>query len=202
MAAEADDALFQQGGASSRPAASGPRRMSPVAPPSPAPPASRGPRAATANDDARRQGRPESNGSPGRAVALTGGIGAAALDAPDDRPAPSPPATDGPLGAPKALPDRLVVPAPRPPVHVRPEDRLTGRRPADALDAMPGQRRPQRHPESDPEPPPRPRIVDEPSILGLARWSRGRVGSRAFTVFFVVVYALILMNLIHSLTDP
>jgi hypothetical protein len=117
------------------------------------------------------------------------------------RMSPVVPPTSAPSGAPtaagrpgalKASPDRPVVPTPRPPINAWREVRVTGRRRADARTPKTGHCA---------EPPPRPRIVDEPSILGLARWSRGRVGSRVFTVFFVVVYALILMNLIHSLTD-
>lgn len=45
----------------------------------------------------------------------------------------------------------------------------------------------------------RPRIEPEPSILGLSRLTRGRVGSRVFTMFFVFVYALIAVQLVVSL---
>jgi hypothetical protein len=112
-----------------------------------------------------------------------------------------PPVSRAPGAATKASPDRPVVPTPRPPIKAWREDLFTGRRRPDALGATPDQCRPQPGLESDSELPPRPRIVDDLSIFGLSRWSRGRVGSRVFTVFFVVVYALILLNLIHSLTD-
>lgn len=50
--------------------------------------------------------------------------------------------------------------------------------------------------------PARPRIVDEPGILGLSRLSRGRFGSRVFTWFFVLVFALILAQMIMSILYP
>lgn len=49
------------------------------------------------------------------------------------------------------------------------------------------------------EPEPRPRIVDDPAILGLSRHSRGRVGSRLFTLFFVFVFAVIVIQLVVAL---
>lgn len=52
-------------------------------------------------------------------------------------------------------------------------------------------------------PPPRldarPRIVEDPVILGLTRVSRSRLGSRLFMLFFVFVYVVILAQLIVSL---
>ena len=53
--------------------------------------------------------------------------------------------------------------------------------------------------ESPPQPETRPRIVEDPAILGLTRVSRSRLGSRLFTWFFVFVYAVILIQLILSL---
>ncbi|MCO1655333.1 hypothetical protein [Pseudonocardia humida] len=50
--------------------------------------------------------------------------------------------------------------------------------------------------------PPRPTVVDDLSITGLTRRSRGRWGSRLFAVFFVVVYLVILLELIYSLLHP
>ena len=50
--------------------------------------------------------------------------------------------------------------------------------------------------------PPRPRIVAEPSILGLSRLTRGRFGSRVFTLFFVFVFTLIVVQMIASILDP
>ena len=56
----------------------------------------------------------------------------------------------------------------------------------------------QRHPL---DPPPRPRIVQEPAILGLSRLTRGRFGSRLFALFFVLVYALIVVQTIYAIFD-
>jgi hypothetical protein len=60
------------------------------------------------------------------------------------------------------------------------------------------------HPETvalelPPRPDARPRIVEDPAILGLSRVSRSRLGSRLFTWFFVFVYVLIVVQLIVSL---
>lgn len=54
----------------------------------------------------------------------------------------------------------------------------------------------------EPRPPARPRIEDEPSILGLSRHSRSRLGSRVFTMFFVLVFAAIVVQLVVSLLHP
>lgn len=53
--------------------------------------------------------------------------------------------------------------------------------------------------ELPPQPETRPRIVEDPAILGLTRVSRSRLGSRLFTWFFVFVYAVILIQLVLSL---
>jgi len=50
-------------------------------------------------------------------------------------------------------------------------------------------------------PPPRPRIVDEPAILGLSRLTRGRFGSRLFNWFFVLVFAVILIQMISAILE-
>jgi hypothetical protein len=50
--------------------------------------------------------------------------------------------------------------------------------------------------------PPRPRIVEEPGILGLSRRTRGRFGSRVFTLFFVLVFALIVVQMVVSILYP
>jgi hypothetical protein len=47
--------------------------------------------------------------------------------------------------------------------------------------------------------PPRPRVEVEEGILGFSRLTRGRFGSRLFTLFFVAVYAVIALNLVISL---
>jgi len=48
----------------------------------------------------------------------------------------------------------------------------------------------------------RPPVQPEPGILGFSRYTRGRRGSRLFTLFFVCVYALILVQLIVTLLQP
>jgi hypothetical protein len=50
-----------------------------------------------------------------------------------------------------------------------------------------------------PRPDARPRIVQDPVILGLTRVSRSRLGSRLFTWFFVFVYLVIVIQLIWSI---
>jgi hypothetical protein len=52
-----------------------------------------------------------------------------------------------------------------------------------------------------PGPPPRPRIVDEPGILGLSRLTRGRFGSRLFNLFFLLVFTVILIQMVSSILD-
>lgn len=47
----------------------------------------------------------------------------------------------------------------------------------------------------------RPRIETEPGILGLSRRSRSRLGSRAFTLLFVVVFTLIVVQLVVALLE-
>ncbi|WP_300015120.1 hypothetical protein [Pseudonocardia sp.] len=62
-------------------------------------------------------------------------------------------------------------------------------------------------PPATPAPPPvrhhparaRPPVAPEPGILGLSRLARGRIGSRLFTLFFVAVYAVILIQLVMVL---
>ncbi|WP_094922103.1 hypothetical protein [Pseudonocardia sp. MH-G8] len=84
------------------------------------------------------------------------------------------PAGDGPPG------DDVRAPAP-PPVVPR------QRRPAVPSD---------RH-----ELPPRPRVVPDPAILGLSRITRGRVGSRLFTLFFVLVFTVIVVQMVAAILD-
>jgi hypothetical protein len=59
-----------------------------------------------------------------------------------------------------------------------------------------------RPPALPPRPEARPPVVDELAVLGFSRHLRSRVGSRLFTWFFVLVFALILVQLIASLLDP
>jgi hypothetical protein len=48
-----------------------------------------------------------------------------------------------------------------------------------------------------PQLPTRPRVVDdEPAILGLTRRSHGRVGLYAFRLFFLAVFAVIVLDLV------
>jgi hypothetical protein len=58
---------------------------------------------------------------------------------------------------------------------------------------------PTAQPPIPPRPDARPRIVQDPVILGLTRHSRSKLGSRLFTWFFVFVYLLILVQLIWSI---
>jgi hypothetical protein len=69
--------------------------------------------------------------------------------------------------------------------------------PAPQAAAVPRRRDPRR----PPGPPPRPRIVDEPGILGLSRLTRGRFGSRLFNLFFVLVFAVIVIQMISAILD-
>lgn len=64
----------------------------------------------------------------------------------------------------------------------------------------PAIRRP-RDPGLPADPPPRPRIVDEPGILGLSRLTRGRFGSRLFNLFFLLVFAVILIQMVSAILD-
>lgn len=45
----------------------------------------------------------------------------------------------------------------------------------------------------------RPRVVEDTGILGLSRLTRGRVGSRLFTLFFVAVFTLIALQMVLEL---
>lgn len=47
----------------------------------------------------------------------------------------------------------------------------------------------------------RPRIEDDPGLLGITRRSHSRLGSRLFTLFFVFVFLLILVQLVVVLLD-
>ena len=47
--------------------------------------------------------------------------------------------------------------------------------------------------------PPRPPVELEDGILGFSRMTRSRFGERLFTLFFVVVYAVMTLNLVISL---
>ena len=56
-------------------------------------------------------------------------------------------------------------------------------------------------PRRPPVQPPRPRIVDEPGILGLSRLARSRFGTRLFNLFFLLVFTLIVVQMIYAILD-
>jgi hypothetical protein len=56
-----------------------------------------------------------------------------------------------------------------------------------------------RRPDLPPRPDARPRIVDDPGILGFARIARSRFGSRLFVAFFAFVFALIAVQMIVAI---
>jgi hypothetical protein len=68
----------------------------------------------------------------------------------------------------------------------------------------PGPPRPGRPPGPGPtdQPEARPPVVEELAVLGFSRHLRSRIGTRLFTWFFVLVFAVILVQLISSLLDP
>jgi hypothetical protein len=105
---------------------------------------------------------------------------------------------DGPGGE-AAVPQPRAAPADEGPPGVDGVgDRVPTGRP------VPQQRRPQAPPDRVaplPGPPPRPRIVDEPGILGLSRLSRSRAGSRLFTWFFVLVFTVIVVQMVAAILD-
>jgi len=115
--------------------------------------------------------------------------------------------TEGP-GDPRFRPDGpggdAAVPAPRDvPLGDRPADGGAVR-PESPGTAVPRPRRPHApggRPAPPSDPPPRPRIVDDPGILGISRLTRGRVGSRLFTLFFVLVFTVIVVQMVAAILD-
>jgi hypothetical protein len=102
------------------------------------------------------------------------------------------------------------APAPAPRKEPWPSARLRAARRADGAEPRP---RPVPRPPAPRKPPPpelwegpagvhRPPVEHEPDILGLSRHARSRLGNRAFTLFFVLVYGVILVQLIVSLVNP
>jgi hypothetical protein len=128
------------------------------------------PRARTVGEEAARRGL-----VPGRATAPAEAARPVPPVAPDPAP-PGPPAVPGP--------GPLTGPRPTPPIR-------PGTGPARSGRLAGGARR------ADPSP--RPRVEPEPSILGLSRRSHSRLGSRLFTLFFVAVYAVIVIQLVVAL---
>ena len=134
---------------------------------------------------------------------MTAGTGDALFDqdgsAADDVEAPEPHLEPAPVPArpscvaPTWLSGESTLPWPPPEAG----EHATGR-PAGPRAVVP----PPRNPVILPTLPPRPRIVAEPSILGLSRLTRGRFGSRVFTLFFVFVFTLIVVQMIASILDP
>jgi hypothetical protein len=45
----------------------------------------------------------------------------------------------------------------------------------------------------------RPRVEPDPSLFGFARHTRGRLGGRLFTLFFVLVFTVIVIQTIASI---
>jgi hypothetical protein len=99
------------------------------------------------------------------------------------------PASGSPAAPPAAGPADLDRAPPRP---VGPRPVRTGR-PAGARPAAPA---------VPPNLRARPRIEPEQGILGLSRHSRSRLGSRLFNLFFVCVFALILVQMVVALLAP
>jgi hypothetical protein len=75
--------------------------------------------------------------------------------------------------------------------------------PADGspADSRPGPAIPRPRTPGPLDPPPRPRIVEEPGILGLSRLTRGRFGSRLFNAFFMLVFAVIIIQMISAILE-
>lgn len=132
-------------------------------------------------------GGPESLGDTPRPVFGLPGPGAAvrAVHSPE----PLITAVDGPgVAAPPSAPSPVISSSGHttaPAAAARPRTPITG---------------PSRRPEV--RPPARPRIEPEPAILGLSRHTRSRLGSRLFNLFFVLVFALIVIQMVMALLTP
>ena len=122
------------------------------------------------------------------------------LAGPDGPARPStPPTTTGPVPgvAPPAVPERAAGPD-RAPAPIIRAGVIGGRSVAASTAPAAGPPRA----GFVPRPAARPRIEEEPGILGFSRRSHSRIGSRLFTWFFVFVFTLILVQLIVALLDP
>jgi hypothetical protein len=106
-------------------------------------------------------------------------------------PRPVPPPQMGAVPPVTGQPDAAAAPRPAagcgPPSTSSPGTRGRTARPGPAVPSRPEARPP---------------VVDELAVLGFSRHLRSRVGTRLFTWFFVLVFALILVQLIASLLDP
>ena len=101
-------------------------------------------------------------------------------------PAAAPPADAAPNFLPQTARPSWAADPPTPPsgAPTTPSARRTASGPAHPL---------------PPRPDARPRIVQDPVIIGLTRVSRSRLGSRLFTWFFVFVYLVIIIQLVWSI---
>ena len=126
-----------------------------------------------------------------------------AATAPPPRAASAPPP-----GAASAPPPPAAPPSAAPPADAAPNFVLQETRPSWAADpptppsgapTTPSARRTASGAPLPPRPDARPRIVQDPVIIGLTRVSRSRLGSRLFTWFFVFVYLVIIIQLVWSI---
>jgi hypothetical protein len=118
------------------------------------------------------------------------------------------PASAPPSGAASAPPPPAAPPSAAPPADAAPNFVLQETRPSWAADpptppsgapTTPSARRTASGAPLPPRPDARPRIVQDPVIIGLTRVSRSRLGSRLFTWFFVFVYLVIIIQLVWSI---
>ena len=136
----------------------------------------------------------------------------AAMPAPAPPPgaAPAPPgaASAPPPGVASAPPPPAAPPSAAPPADAAPNFVLQAARSSWAADpptppsgapTTPSARRTASGAPLPPRPDARPRIVQDPVIIGLTRVSRSRLGSRLFTWFFVFVYLVIIVQLVWSI---
>ena len=147
----------------------------------------------------------------GRATRRADDPAAMPASAPPSGAASAPPsgaASAPPPGAAPAPPPPAAPPSAAPPADAAPNFVLQETRPSWAADpptppsgapTTPSARRTASGAPLPPRPDARPRIVQDPVIIGLTRVSRSRLGSRLFTWFFVFVYLVILIQLVWSI---
>ncbi|MBN9096949.1 MULTISPECIES: hypothetical protein [unclassified Pseudonocardia] len=102
------------------------------------------------------------------------------------------PERSGPPPAPPPAPSPVVRPTVPPATPGRPGPPR----------AAAGVRPPPTAPAAPPHLRARPRIEPEQGILGLSRHTRSRLGSRLFNLFFICVFALILVQMVVALLTP
>jgi hypothetical protein len=167
----------------------------------PAQGADAGPAAADSPEDTATADVPAEEGTADGEVEDAIVEGASAGDETAD-PATDLPADDAPepedVPPPRAPrpPEPAVPPSPRPPLRTP----LVPRPP------LPAPRRPHGVVRSGPVVPnasdaraARPRVEPDPSLFGFARHTRGRLGARVYTLFFMLVFALIIVQTIASI---